>query len=211
MVRNWSASAAPPQHYYQTNHCCQGHESWPCHDPSCCSAIESLTTCFIRSSKKSRFLPHQFLNLCQIAAWLAKKTETFRRDPPLCGQPSEKAGRDGGRTVSCNSSEGNKDTGNKSGKTEWKYSCTAQIAPFCNFYFLCLWALVVRRRRAARDFQPITVPSQPVGSVRENECVIFKQLLGILCTDKPSQQHFFLRGYIWLKRNMGDTSVGDCF
>lgn len=107
----------------------------------------------------------------------------------------ERGGMEGGRDMSCNSSAGNKDRGNKSWKTHWKYSCTAQIAPFCNFYFLCLGALLVRWRRTARHFQPITVSSQPVGSVRENECVILKQLLGILhiCTHESSQQHLFLR------------------
>lgn len=166
--------------------------------PLCCSAINSLLIPLIRLSNKSRFLSYQFINLCHvprllsrrsIVTWLVKKAETFRRDPPLCGWPSKRMGREGGRNVSCRSSERNKDTGNKSWKTEWKYSYRAQIAPFCNFYFPCLWALLVRRRRTARDFHPITVSSQPVGSVKENECVILKQWLGILhvCTGKSSR------------------------
>lgn len=74
-------------------------------------------------------------------------------------------------------------------------------------FFPCLWALLARRKRTARDFHPITVSSQPVCSVRENECAILKQWLGILrvCTAKASKEQLFPTEATF-KHNTGCTS-----
>lgn len=91
---------------------------------------------------------------------------------------------------------------------------TQQQSPNCSFLQLLfsLWAFLVRRRRTARDFHPITVSPQPVGSARENECVIFKQWVGTLhvCTGKSSLWRLFPRESTF-EHNTGRTSVHDCF
>lgn len=105
------------------------------HTPYCCSAITSLPFPLIRLSNKPRFFSDQFINLCHLSRSLSRrnvvtkgrvqKAESFRRDPPLCGWPPERAGRDGGMAGGMShvaAQRGTKTQEIKVKKTAWKYS-----------------------------------------------------------------------------------------
>lgn len=73
----------------------------------------------------------------------------------------------------------------------------AKLLHFVTFIFFLLLSIVSETEENCQRLPP-NYSFFSNGSVRENECVILKQWLGILhvCTSKSSQKHLFPKGNI---------------